>query len=221
MIGGIRQPGVSRYRNIALPVLLAITAAGGIGLVVLLGGTLRVPYGNLTRDIVDIARLPLYIGFLSQVGLWLWAGTAAICLFSGFVLPRRSTSVETYRFLLAAGLISLFLGLDDTFTLHEDFYPEFGILEGVLYLFYIAVVAGFILRFRRAILAQSPGLFAIALGGFALSVMVDAELLSGLNDFLIEMKWNYLVEDSLKFVGLVCWAGYFFRRCCREFGVVV
>ena len=49
----------------------------------------------------------------------------------------------------------------------------------------------------------------------------DAELLSGLNDFLVEKKWNYLAEDSFKFIGLVCWAGYFFRRCSREFGVVV
>ena len=142
-----------------------MVVAGGIGLVVLLGRTLEVPYGNLTRDIVDIARLPLYVGFLSQVGLWLWAGTAAVCLFSGFVLAKRSASSETYRFLFTAGLISLFLGLDDTFTLHEDFYPEFGIFEGALYLFYIAIVAGFILRFRRSIQAHSPGLFVFALGG--------------------------------------------------------
>ena len=59
--------------------------------------------GDLTRDPAAILDVPVYVGFLSQIGILLWAATAAICLFSAAVLWRREPVDSIARFLVCSG----------------------------------------------------------------------------------------------------------------------
>ena len=64
-----------------------------LGVVILLHDIEGVPVAELTRDPVAIADMRAYIGFLSQAGIFFWAGTAMVCFF----LRHGSPTPRDYR----------------------------------------------------------------------------------------------------------------------------
>lgn len=186
-----------------LGLLVAAGSAVLIGIVLLVQAWKGVPFEQLTRDPNAIFDMPLYIGFLSQAGIFLWAAAAAICLFGGAVLASRPDHTATSRFLYAAGLLSMLLGLDDAFLLHEQFFPFIGIPEKAVYVMYACLTLFFLFRFRDQILDADYPLLAAALMLFAASILLDVIQPEGIDIFLI--------EDGAKLVGIMSWMTYFAR----------
>lgn len=191
----------SRRRWIASALPLAITA-------LLVGGVLflhrwkGVPIGDLTGDPAAVGGHPIYIGFLSQAGLFLWSAAAAICLFTASTLSRHQRLFDTRRFLFASGLLTVLLGLDDAFLLHESLFPRLGVPEKIVYSGYAAVVLVWLVRFRAAIRHSEYGVLGLALACFGTSLTLDVlEPAVGLDRFLF--------EDGAKFAGIVSWLTYF------------
>jgi|GEM_PF-2919497 len=83
-----------------------------LGIVVVVRITTGFPMADLTRDPLQIAQVPVYTGVLSNLGVLVWAGTAAICLFSYAVVRNRAAPGTSSRFLLAGGLVTVMLLLD-------------------------------------------------------------------------------------------------------------
>ena len=175
----------------------------------------RISLGDLTRDPVSIARIPVYSGFISNLGIILWVTAIVICLFTAFLVYSADGYTKTVQFLLAASLLTTVLMVDDLFLLHEIALPRLGISEKLLYLIYGGLLAFGIINFRE-ILLKSDYLFAlVALGFFGLSLSVDF-LQEYISQFSRYQNLRYLFEDSGKFLGIIGWMLYFAQFARRE-----
>lgn len=174
-----------------------------IAILLLLHYSSNIPIEQLTKDPVSVGRLPAHTGFLSQIGLFFWSASAALCFFSTSLLSNQPHLHRLKRFLLNSGLLTLLLGLDDAFLLHEAVLPAWGIPEKVVLLCYLGFV-GFYLFHSFSVIRQTDYvLLNVALFCFGVSVVVDgAYRLIG---------DQYLLEDGAKLVGIVSWLMYFFQ----------
>ena len=215
---GLRQQLRTNGRAIGA---IVVVSAGLLGLLLLLHHAGGVPISDLTRDVNAIAGVPLYAGLLSQIGILLWAAAAAICLFSAAVLPKDERRRPLRQFFVASGLLTLLLGLDDAFQLHEALLPTLGVPDAVMYVGiagrvvffgiaetallvgYVGLVVLYLVRFGPFIRATDYVLLWIALLFFGISMALDVLDPSGINPFL----W----EDGTKLVGIVSWLVYFAR----------
>lgn len=187
------------------PVILTIIAVSTIlmGLVLIARFWIGIPSYTLTADPASVADVPPYTGFLSNVGIFFWAATGAVCLFTGAILRDRGVSGGIRTFLLLAGGISLALGLDDVFMLHETAIPDYiGLPEEVVLATYGATICVFVVVFFRTILGTDYLILCMAALFFAASVALDKLEPSGIIG-------SCLCEDGAKLVGQVCWLAYF------------
>lgn len=164
--------------------------------------------GYLTRDPNAIGGNTYYAGFISQLGIFFWAGTAAICWFSYWLLKQAKTTSDNIVLIACAGALTLLLGFDDVFQLHEGFFPHIGVSENVVLASYLVVMMCFLIRFQHVILRSNYVLFGIALSFFALSMVVDV--------FSLFEPIRHLLEDGFKLFGIVTWSAYFAEICWIE-----
>ncbi|WP_156819983.1 hypothetical protein [Synechococcus sp. PCC 7336] len=188
----------SSWRTIGL--VLAVSAVP-IGVVLLLHFWQGIPIGSLTRDPTAILEAPLYTGFLSQIGLLLWSASAAVCMLSAKLLSGRADSLKINRFLFVSGLLTLVLGLDDVFLLHEGFFPSIGVPEKAVFVSYAGFLLFYLVKFYPVIWQTEYILLGMALVFFGVSSTLDLLLPSDLD--------LYLFEDGAKLVGIVSWLSYF------------
>ena len=190
-----------RSNKSLIAIVLAVSAFC-IGIVLMfhyLGG---VPIDNLTRDPSAVMGAPFYTGILSQIGIFFWSAAVAICMFSAKIISEHSDSSKFKRFLFVSGLLTMLLGLDDIFLLHESVFPYFGIHEKVVYATYAGLVLFYLVKFYQTILDTKYILLVMALFFFALSVIFDKSSIPGID--------TYLLEDGAKIVGIISWMSYFF-----------
>ncbi len=154
----------------------------------------------------DLARLnlPFYIGTVSNLGVLLWCGTAAIALFAAAFGTRPGNPYPRGMFVWVALISAVFL-FDDLFLLHERALPVyFGLSEKWLFAVYALTIAGFLLRYWRAILKSDYLLLGLAFGLFAMSLGID----------LIPnaIPQPHFFEDGAKFAGIAAWTAYHVRN---------
>lgn len=188
----------------SLPKILTVLATSVflIGVVIALRIWKGIPIGNLTRDIVTITNVPVYTGFFSQVGIFLWVATATLCLFSVGTGLKTQTNPGLKKYLYTSGLLTILLGLDDIFLLHEVVFPFLGIPEKIVYLAYGAIVIYWAVRFYAVIVVTEYILLVLAFFFFGLSVTLDVFTIPNLNP--------YLFEDGFKMAGIISWFLYFY-----------
>lgn len=175
-----------------------------IGIIVLLNRWRGIPVNQLTADPTALINGPFYLGFLSQMGIFVWAAVATIGLFTAYVLRLAGGDRAQSRFFLASGLLSLWLGLDDVFLFHEEAFPAYlGMPEKLIYGIYGGLVLLYCIRFRRFILRSDYTALGVAFVAFSTSIALDIIKPPYLNP--------YFFEDSSKFVGLVAWLAYFVK----------
>lgn len=177
---------------------------------VLLGGLLvlhvwkGIPIARLTRDPNGVSGYPAHTGLFSQLGIFFWAASPTICLFSTAVLTRRGQQLPLKRFFIASALLILLLACDELFMLHEVVWPRWGIPEKVVLSGYVGLTLLYLLWFYPVILQTGYPLLFMAFAFFGLSVLLDMGELPTAN-------LHYFLEDGTKLAGLVSWTGYFFQ----------
>lgn len=187
------------------PTLLLVSMAS----VILLGAVLvvhfwkGVPIGNLTRDPLEVMNGSIYIGFLSQVGIFFWAASATVCFFAASVIVGRSSIHKMKSFFFASGLLSLYLGLDDVFMLHEILLPRIGVPEKIIYVGYVGMTLLWLIWFSSIILRTEYLLLGTAAFCFSASIALDVL------DY--DFMGHYIFEDGTKMIGIICWLAYFYR----------
>ncbi len=97
--------------------------------------------------------------------------------------------------------MTLVLGIDDVFLLHEKVFPWFGVPEEAVVGSYAGFVLFYLVKFYSVILKTEYVLLVMALSFFGLSATLD----------LVQPHGSYLLEDGAKLVGIVSWLAYFFR----------
>jgi hypothetical protein len=188
---------------LALPALALVAVVVAAALAARAG----VPFSALSRDPVTELHGPFYVGWLSNIGAILWCVAAAACLFGWAVARRTSmTRLPSPLFLLASGLLSALLMADDLLLLHDGLFPHvLHVGERKTLAAYALLVAAYLLRFRRDILATRWLPLAAAFGFFALSLAFDAGLLN------VGEHRRHVFEDGFKLIGIAWWCGYFVR----------
>ncbi|MGI9383571.1 MAG: hypothetical protein ACR2PO_10485 [Methyloligellaceae bacterium] len=168
-----------------------------------------VPVADLLRDPLSVAELSqdccgLYFGALSNLGVIIWAGAAAACLFAGLLLYSMTGWSPATMFMVYGGLLTGLLTVDDLFLLHDFVLPHFGIPQILVYAVYGAVALGYMLMFARLILEHDAVVFLAAGSLLAISVGIDQVIH---NDAPIRI----FIEDGAKLLGIILWTGFHVR----------
>ncbi|QQE64717.1 hypothetical protein GFS31_13980 [Leptolyngbya sp. BL0902] len=175
-----------------------------LGLIVIFNRLKDIPVQHFMADPVAVMGQPFYLGFLSQLGIFIWSAMASVCLLTAQTLPRRPGLYPIRQFFLGSGILSLVLGFDDVFLLHEEVFPAYlGIPEMMVYALYAGLTLAYLWQFRKIIRRTDYTLLVVAFVGFALSIGLD----------ILEPPYinPYFFEDGFKFIGLVAWSVYFWQ----------
>jgi hypothetical protein len=141
----------------------------------------------------------VYYGAMSHLGVVCWCLTAGALLFAALCLWASGGDAEgRWRLLLAAGSLSLFLGLDDLQMIHEMVLPGYGMRQEYVLAAYAVAVAGYVVFQRRLLLTRRGTFLTLALFLFGLSLGIDV-LVHSIESLVV------MAEDGLKFVGIVSW----------------
>lgn len=185
---------------------LIITAAGLL-LVLAINRFFHVDIGYLTKDVFVTARIPSFIGILSNLGSLGWFSSG---LLAAFALRAGHSQQEGQpkKFLMYAGLLSAWLFIDDFFMFH-DFWLDVLVGGKGYETAYFAVLglaaAALNFVFWDVISKFRPEVYLTAALMLAGSLIADVfeERLESLGSI------HYLLEDGLKWTGICFWASYF------------
>ncbi|MEW6401731.1 MAG: hypothetical protein AB1649_08025 [Chloroflexota bacterium] len=189
--------------------LSVFISLGGAAVTVLVARLTDNPIWKLAKDPAEVMGFPAYIGMLSNWGTLLWISTAAICLFSAVILKQHNASASTARFIAFSGLISLFLGLDDIFRLHDNILPRlFHARERTFYILYFLIILAYLISFLSKILERDY----LLLGGSIFLFAISRRMFIPLPYFDQFMTTG----DMLKYFGIVFWLAFFYRTSMQE-----
>lgn len=169
------------------------------------------PKGDLLRDPLAVAEsnpaacCEFYYGFVSTLGSFLWASSAAVCLL-GWLVIRQLPGLTQHKWFFFFGFIfSSALCLDDTFMLHETVIPELGLDEKWGYAILAAISVPYLFSARFLLVRRSGLMLVAAIGFLAASALID-----------LTMEARFIYEDSLKFIGIVTWTVFHFSIVIEE-----
>jgi hypothetical protein len=164
------------------------------------GKSYGIEVSNLTRDTAAVLHGHPYDGMISMLGLFLWSASAGICFLS-YSLVKAGNSAMKGVFLYG-GALSLFLGFDDCFQLHEEvFIHAFPLAEKLFYLVYIGSIIGYFFRFENE-LFETKFLFWVG----SMSLFLVSMVLDILDPFVSHQVYY---EDCCKFAGIFLWFMYY------------
>jgi hypothetical protein len=174
---------------VAIPALLFYSAA--VLILTSSGFSIR----EILRDPAQQTGLSSFLGFVSNIGVWLWVSSAAICCFSLLTNHSRFRS-GSKELLVLLGFLSMLLAVDDFFLLHERYVYQKGI-----FLFYAIFALGLLIRHYRKIIEIDGFTFLFA--GLLLASSVEIDI----NQRKIPLEYVYvqLIEEGCKFVGAAIW----------------
>jgi hypothetical protein len=184
---------------------LYVAAAALLGGIAAHSAITGAPPYLFTRDPAAIHHANPLLGAVSNLGIVLWAAAASMALFASRQLARVAEARMTRAFLLAGGLLSCWLLLDDLYMLHERVLPDWlGVPQPLIFVVYAGAVVVLLARFRGVIRATDSLPLALALACFALSAAIDQGPPAW-------HRWDalVLVEDGAKLFGICGWLAYF------------
>ena len=165
-----------------------------------IGKSNGVEVSDLTRDTAAVLHGHPYDGMISMLGLFLWSASASISILTYLIIKNGESNKK--RIFLFGGILSLFLGLDDCFQLHEEvFIHAFPFAEKLFYLVYMGSIAGyFLLQWRK--LFETKVLFWIG----AMALFLVSMILDNIDPFVSHQVYY---EDCCKFAGIFLWFSYY------------
>jgi hypothetical protein len=156
---------------------------------------------DIVRDPAQQTGQSSFLGFISNVGVWLWVCSGTLCLFSagigGFTAGQKHKEL-----LILIGTLSLILAVDDFFLLHDRYLPQ-----KPVFLFYAAFALTLLIRYFKKIMEIEGFAFLLAGGLLALSIFTD------LNQRKIPFDYAQVqtAEEGFKFVGAATWLYFSYR----------
>lgn len=156
---------------------------------------------EIVRDPAQQARHSSFLGFVSNIGVWLWVSSAVVCLFSAGV-GGFTTGQKQKQLLILVGLLSLVLAVDDFFLLHDRYLPE-----KAVFISYAIFAITLLIRYFRDIMEIEGVSFLLAGGLLAASIFTD------LNQRKLPLDYGQVqtIEEGFKFVGAASWLYFSYR----------
>lgn len=150
---------------------------------------------EIIRDTAQITEHSSFLGFLSNIGIWLWISSVAICFF--VVLSRKAElGKEHLQLLILSGLLSLLLAVDDFFMIHDRYVNQY-----ICYFVYIVFAGFLLLKHYRTILIIAP--MAFLLMGLFLMASIGTDTIQRFLPF--EYSNTQIFEEGFKFLGAATW----------------
>ena len=182
--------------------LVPLAVLWGLGLVVLVAVRVQTAASlpALFLDPASLTGAPWYTGAMSNLGILVWTAGVAFAA-AGAWVARRVGRVSAFRFLAAGAVATLVLVLDDVFAFHSG--PLRSALGGSKVIAQVAVISPAVLwavAFTADIRRTRSLHLVAAVVALAGSVVVDVGA-AGAD--------RLLVEDGLKFLGILAWTQYF------------
>jgi hypothetical protein len=195
----------SQFRTVTPILLIAYLFVFLSLLAVILISTYKdIALDRFTQDPTALMKAPFYLGAFSNIGIMLWSGAAAICLFGAFLINYHPHNRSDFNFLFCSGLITLLMGFDDMYLLHEEVFPlYFKIPANAVILTYANIFIIYFIVFRRNILSSEYLLLALAFFFLGLSTIIDL--------LPLPMEKDSFLEDAIKLFGVVSWFIYYYR----------
>jgi len=166
-----------------------------------------------TRDVFALTKSPPILGFLSNVGAFVWCASLSSIVLTIFTV-RYNTSGTVMWFLYSSAIITGWLLFDDFFMLHDFWIKRIGMRSFHAYIGLGVALIIYITIFFRIIIKTNYLLFLLAFGFLSVSVAIDmGESLGFWQDN--DWRWYYLFEDGSKWIGICFWAAYFFSTSRR------
>ena len=150
---------------------------------------------EIIRDAAQVTDQSSFLGFVSNIGVWLWVAAATLGLFAGLMYRSQAPS-SLRQLLLLCGLLSLLLALDDFFMLHDNYLEQ-----EVFYALYAVLLLAILARHNRDILQVDPVAFVVAGSLLALSIMTDITQ----NSLPLGYWITQVSEEAFKFGGIATW----------------
>ena len=150
---------------------------------------------EILRDSAQQNDVSSFIGFLSNIGVWLWVSSAAICFFVVF-LSNTVDKKHLKELLLLTGLLSITLAIDDFFMIHDRY-----INQNYCYLAYAIIASLILLRSHKSILETEATAFLIA------GLLLASSILTDLIQNYIPLEYHHVqvFEEGFKFIGAATW----------------
>ncbi len=175
-----------------------------LSIVFLLHKTTGLPFSALSRDMAAVCNVKAYIGFLSNIGIILWSTVVGICFFSAMLIRQNANQKNLIAFFLWSGVLTLQLALDDVLLFHDRIFPNYlQIPERLVHCAYACATILWLILFLKVILSTDFLLLFVAGGLLAASMFAD--------QFTQFSEMETIIEDSLKFIGIIFWLAYFVR----------
>ncbi|QYG95113.1 hypothetical protein HC251_23580 [Iamia sp. SCSIO 61187] len=155
---------------------------------------------QLFLDAAFLTGEPWYTGVLSDLGVLGWT-TATVAALGGGWVASQTGRPSAARFLWAAAAVSALFLADDLFQLHADLLRFVGLPKPARQLLVVVPAVVWFLRYTGEIARTRWVILAGALGGFGLSLVVDAVAPTTSTTALF-------LEDSAKLLGVLAWTQY-------------
>lgn len=192
-----------------LPTAL-VAALGVLGVVTALLLAGKGSAALLLGDVRGLVALPVWAGWLSDIGILIWISSASVCLFVGLTLGIRNAGG---RFFLATAALTGWLAVDDSLMLHERVLPRLlGVGQGAIYAVYATVVLCWLIAYRRRHAGTLPVWLVLSFACFAASVLLDVLP----PERRPPARWHPLIEDGFKWIGIVLWSARLWCVCLLE-----
>jgi hypothetical protein len=156
---------------------------------------------DIVRDPAQQTGQSSFLGFVSNVGVWLWVCSGAVCLFSVGV-GGFATAQKQKQLLILIGTLSFVLAVDDFFLLHDRYLPQ-----RIVFLCYAVFAITLLIRYFKNIMEIEGFAFLSAGCLLALSIFID------LNQRKIPFDYPQVqtAEEGFKFVGAASWLYFSYR----------
>lgn len=175
-----------------------------IGLIILLAAQAQTaaPLRELFLDPAHIVGAPWYTGALSNLGIFVWTIGVAFGA-AGAWVARRAGRIEASQFLFVGTIATVIMVFDDIFAIHSSVLNDVTWLPRVgAQLLIVSPTLFWVLRYLGDIRRTRFVILFAGLGCFAGSLLVD-RLVTFTGDTAL------LIEDGLKFLGILAWCQYF------------
>ncbi len=156
---------------------------------------------QILRDPAQQSGASSFLGFLSNIGIWLWISSAAICFFFAFH-KRHFKNSKPIALLFLTGLLSLLLAVDDFFMIHDRYVDQ-----NICYLVYAIILSTLFIKHYKTIIDIAG--FAFLSAGLFLALSIFTDLIQ---DFIpLGYTKTQILEEGFKFLGAASWL-YFNTR---------
>ncbi len=150
---------------------------------------------EILRDPAQQSGASSFLGFLSNIGIWLWISSAAISFF--FAMTNNIFGRKNLKGLLfLTGMLSILLAVDDFFMIHDRY-----VNQNICYLIYAILLGSLFIRHFKMI---------IAIDGFAFlstGIFLASSIFTDLIQARIPLNYEYtqVIEEGFKFIGAATW----------------